>query len=347
MQTTKSNIRTFEESSLPPEQYNRAINYVCYERNFFYIFSNFYQLEQFPLFHLDRFLGWTYGEGNEPLLPAYNGFGDLLDTHIRQESETNMENLWQSLHDIFSAGHRVSMNMWVKHTDGTPYVTSVLFEGMDENKTVYFTKVNETLNHTCSPMSFDELQEKLSVDDDGTIGLVIIRDADVINKLAAMNVLDAYRYLFADVYGFSFENGELRKHGEPTPYVMSGFDRLLDFLDVSMNEVITENGVPKNHQFRLNKHIHNRFQPIQYYFEYVTQHPELAPLLSDELKEQVQAAMTKMDATMKNVLKFASFLVQKPEPQIYQLYVKAIRGLYDLQPEYQQANLNILQAIMA
>ncbi|MEU0602888.1 hypothetical protein ABZ484_32390 [Streptomyces sp. NPDC006393] len=339
------NIRTFTESSLPDDQYTRAIEYVCYERNFFYIYSTFHAFESFPLVHLDRFIGWRHDLGVEPLLPVSNGFADLLDAHVRDSSSTTPENLWDSLHDLFGQGHKVSVNMWVTHTDGTPYVTSVLLEGMDEAKTVYFTKVNETLNRTCSPLSFADFTEKIAPDDDGTIGLTVIKDSDVIRDLAGRAPLDAFRHLFHDLYGYGFQDGRLVKDGRPVALDLSGFDELIAHLEQAEPEVIVDGAVPKQQQFRLNKHIHNRFVPIQYYLRYVLDTPELAALVSPDLAERVREQTAEMERALGTVLKFASLLVQRPQSAIYGMYVDAIRHLRAVQPAYQQVNLDVLHSL--
>ncbi|MEU6440286.1 hypothetical protein [Streptomyces sp. NPDC047046] len=340
-----TNIRSFTESSLPEDQYTKAIEYVCYERNFFYIYSTFYDFQSFPLVHLDRFIGWRHDAGVEPLLPVSNGFADLLDAQVRDSSSTAPEHLWDSLYGLFDQGHKVSVNMWVTHTDGTPYVTSVLLEGMDDDKTVYFTKVNETLNRTCSPLTFAELTEKIAPDDDGTIGLTVIKDSEVVRSLAALPPLDAFRRLFHDLYGYDFADGRLVRAGQPVALDLTGFDELIAHLEQAESEVIVDGAVPKQQQFRLNKHIHNRFVPIQYYLGYVLATPELSALVSEELADRGRERMTEMEQALNTVLKFASLLVQRPQSAIYGMYVDAIKQLRAVQPAYQQVNLDVLRAL--
>lgn len=340
-----SNIREFEASSLPPDLYERAIEYVCYERNFYYIYTGSYGLETFPLVHLDRFLGWRHALGAEPLYPLHNGLADLLDTYVRDSGSTPVPDFRTALHDLFSQGHKVSVNMWVTHTDGTPYVTSVLLEGMDESGTVYFTKVNETLNRTCSPLTFAQLMEKVAPDEDGTIGLTVIKHSDVIQRLAGLAPAAAFDYLFHDLYGYRFVDGQLTRHGTPVAADQNGFDELLAHLDSHEDDVLVDGAVPKQQQFRLNKHVRNRFAPIQFYLDYVLTTPDLAASLSDELVARTRAEMSGVDRALNDVQKFASLLVQRPESRIYRMYVDSVRALRSLLPAYQQVNMDVLAAL--
>lgn len=342
-----SNIRVFQESSLPTDQYSRAIEYVCYERNFFYIYSNFYAFISFPLLYMDRFIGWRYDSGVEPLLPVSNGFADLIDAHVRDSSTTRPDLFEGSLRSLFMHGHKVSVNMWVTHSDGTPYVTSVLLEGMDEDNIVYFTKVNETLNRTCSPLSFAELIEKVAPDEDGSIGLTIIKDSAVVRELARKAPLDAFRAVFHGLYALDVDAEGITRHGCRVRLDLSGFDELITHLEKSESDVIVDGAVPKQQQFRLNKHIHNRFVPIQYYLGYVLETPQLSTLLPDRLNERVRSVMSEMDRALEGILKFASLLVQRPASSSFRLYVEAIRNLRDVQPAYQSTNLDVLRALSA
>jgi hypothetical protein len=346
MHVTSSNIRSFTTGTMPPDMYTRAIEYVCHERNFYYIYTTSYGLRHFPLLHLDRFASWTYSTGVEPLLARYNGLMAFLDEHVRDCVTTSMDDLHGTLHKIFGQGHKLTVNMWVTHSDGTPYVTSVLLEGMDDQGTVYFTKVNETMNLTCQPMPFDTLVEKVAPED-GVLELFVIRHSPAIDELAAMDGAAAFRHIFADLYGYRWDGGRLFRGDEELTYSLDAFDTLAADLRTSSAEILTSDGVPKHHQFRLNKHIRNRFAPVQFFLEHVRTDPALTPLLPSALAAEVDTVRAEMDGALKDVLKFASLLVQKPVPTMLERHVRAILDLRDLLPRYQAANLGVLRAVTA
>jgi hypothetical protein len=270
----------------------------------------------------------------------------FLDAHVRECVTTGMDEVQETLRKLFEQGHKLTVNMWVTHTDGTPYVTSVLLEGMDEQGTVYFTKVNETLNLTCQPMPMPEFREKVAPED-GVLELFLIRHSPLVTELAAMDGVTAFRHIFTDLYGYRWHGDRLHLGDDEVTYDTDAFDALVENLRSSESEILTADGVPKHHQFRLNKHIRNRFMPIQFYLRHIVADPGLAALLRPALRTEIDAALADMDVAMQDVLKFASLLVQRPQPAMLQRHAQALLRLRDLQERYRAVNLDVLRSITA
>lgn len=342
MNLTNENIRIFSESKLSEEKYNLAMQYICHERNFIYTFSEYYNLKTFPLFYMDRYIGWSYSVGGEPIIPKANGFSDFLDAYVREYSFITKTNLYQELQQLFLAGYRVTADVWLEHTDGTPYTTSILLEGMDENQMIYYTKINVTINKTCVPMTFEELENNISLNDEGKIKLTIIKHSDEIVNLTEMNPLQAFKYIFKDLYKYSFIDNQLYKNQQMIPYDLSGFDQLIEYLKNSIDEIITDSGVPKHHEIRLSRHIENKLSPIQTCLKYILETKELNKQLPAELIQKTEQAMVMLSQKLKSLLKFASLLIQRPEASFYHMYVKAVQELRSFLPEYQNVHNNVL-----
>ncbi|MEU8423486.1 hypothetical protein AB0C15_21685 [Micromonospora sp. NPDC048835] len=299
----------------------------------------------FPLFYLDRALGWTYSGGAEPLAAVNNGLQDFLRSHVTTELFLTPPEIRETLREAFRRGEVAAVEAWVSHTDGSRYVTSILIEGMDDGDVAYFAKFNGFLNHTGHPMPFDRLLSDLFVYPDGTALITLHRDAPAVDALAAMSSLDAFRHVFGDLYGYSWAHGPLTRHGKTVASSNSGLDEFLCELDRGLHQISTDAGVPKQQQFRLGRNVFNRFEPIQQYLRFVQTDSILSNELGKPLIREVSEQLRLMDAALQNVLKFVSLLTVKPIPTVFELYVEQIRTLRDLQPAYRQANLAVMKSL--
>ena len=338
------NIRSFEAGAMPAETFARAVEYVCHERNLYHVFTQSYRLRHFPLLHLDRFASWEFSAGVEPLLARYNQLEPFLDRHVRQRIVTDLDHIFDVLAELFAQGHKTTVNMWVTYPDGSSFVTSALLEGMDERGVVYYTKINETTNVTCRPVTRDKFLSLLDPED-GQVELFVLRHSATVAEIAAMTGADALRRIFSDLYGYRWQDGDLYLGARKVRLDLDAFDTLAADLRGSAERILTPDGVPKQQQFRLHKHIRNRFMPIQFSLAHVRADETLAAALTPELAARIDAAVITMDKALGDVLKFASLLVQKPVPAMLDAHIAAILRLRDVLPAYQMVNLDVLRCL--
>ncbi|HEF1897117.1 TPA: hypothetical protein R9Z04_002228 [Bacillus cereus] len=291
---------------------------------------------------MDRYKGWKYSESGEPILPSTDGFSDFLDEHVREYKFLTKDKLLNELKILFSKGHRAAVDIWLEHTDGTPYTTAILLEGIDDADTVYYTKINVTINRTYVEMDFNYLKDCLSLDVNEEARLTIIKHSDKLDLLEAMNPLEAFHYIFSNLYGYKFEGEDLYRNEKKIQYDLSGFDKLIAYLESSMDEIVTESGIPKHHEIRLSRHIENKLTPIQSCLHYILNTEELRIKLSKELIKEIENNIDQLNQRLKSVLKFASLLIQRPQASFYQMYLKSVKDLREYLPIYQQAHNNVI-----
>ncbi|MEU8405575.1 hypothetical protein AB0C19_05185 [Micromonospora sp. NPDC048842] len=344
MTTRTVNTEPLEAGSLPPDMFARAVEYVCHERNLYRVFTHSYGLRHFPLLHLDRFASWQHSAGVEPLVARYNALEPFLDRHVRQRIVTDLDHIFEVLGELFTKGHKATVNMWVTYPDGSSFVTSALLEGMDDQEVVYYTKINETTNVTCRPLARDKFLSLLDPED-GQVELDVLRHSSALAEIATMDGTDAMRRIFADLYGYRWHGDDLHLGAQKVGLDLDAFEALAADLRRSAEQILTPDGVPKQQQFRLHKHIRNRFMPIQFYLAHVRADTTLAAALMPGLLARVESVVAAMDTALGDVLKFASLLVQKPVPAMLDLHIAAILRLRDVLPAYQAVNLDVLRSI--
>jgi len=328
---------------MPADIFARAVEYVCHERNVYHVFTQDYGLRHFPSLHLDRFASWEHSGGVEPLIASYNGLDSFLDREVRQRIVTDLQHVFEVLGELFADGHKATVNMWFTYPDGSSFVTNALLEGMDGG-VVYYTKINETTNVTCRPAPQDEFLSLLDPED-GKVELFVLRHSVVVARLATMDGVAAFRQIFTDLYGYHWHHGDLYLGADRLSLGLGAFDALAADLRRSSELILTPGGVPKQQQFRLHKHIRNRFMPVQFHLDHVRTEETLSATLGPALSARIDTAITTMDTALGDLLKFASLLVQRPEPAMLEAHIAAILRLRDVLPAYQAVSLDVLRSI--
>lgn len=334
------------ESSLSQEELAFALGYVCYERNYIYLFKKQYGLEKFPLFYIDRFLGWEYSDSVEPLVPLSNGFLELLSKHVKESGETPLNEFEGKLEELFSLGHKVSIPMTVEHVDGTSYVTSVLLDGFDDKGIIYFTKTNETWNKICSPMDLNEFKGRLNPID-GMIQFEIIKYSEKISSLAKLSDRELANEIFSNLYGISNESDKFYQHnGTELKTTISGLTEYVESLSKDRAQILDKNGVPKHFQFRMHKHIDNKIRPLINFIHYVLNSEELSCLMKNSLREDATFLNKEIEIHLNNVFKWASLIVSTRKDDYLDSYVDEIKSLERVMTSYLTMFRRVVVSIM-
>lgn len=338
--------RTGHTFELAQDELARAQYYICYERHFYYKYWCLRRELLFPLFYMDRCYSWRFEpEGTEPIISECNGFMELVDAELRRHEDVEPRDLRAAIAQVFAAGQLASLDMTVVHTDGTPYDTAFLIEDLDDNGTLYFTKTNTTQNSVRRPLSFAELEKVVAPEPDGRIRVTWIRDSARFDAILRSPSVDAYQAIFGSVYGYHWQGDRLARHGAEVHVGVEGLDRAIVAWAEREDEIAQATRISKQDQFRLNKHIQNRFQPTQHYFQCVLSDDILTRRIGPSLCSRAVADVESMDKVLRNTLKFGSLLVQKPGRASLALYLKNLRTMRDLLVEYQAMHLQVQRAL--
>lgn len=334
-----------QQYSLPQEQLARAQYYICYERHLFHRYCILRDSPTFSLFFMDRCYDWQFEKtGSEPLFSRYNGFMELICRESWVENRFAPQGLADEIRRALSAGSQMALPVSVVHTDGTTYVTEFLIEAIDHHDTVYFTKTNSTQNNLRRPMPFSELAGHLALTDDGLVPATEIRPSGTIERILGLASLEAFRSIFAE-YGLRWYDDRLCRYVTPVVVGVNGLNLLIGAWEQRVETIVAAGIVEKNDQFRLNKHIQNRFQPVQHYLRCIVEDERISAALGNGLASAVRQEWHRLDIALTDILKFSSLLVQQPSQQTFDLYLKYLRRLRDAIPDYQQANVAVQRTL--
>ena len=331
-----SYIKKFDVEEISKEEQEQAAGYVCYERVIYYLFSQIYGLKDFSVLYLDRFWGWNYYDGNEPLTPRYNGLSEFLDRYVYNNEECLKEDLWDNLYKEFESGKKVILKLKLPHySDGSIYTTSSVLEGMDEEGNVYYTKhtvVDRSCNNKVSKEKFFEMIDIV----DGKVSYVSLNDCEKLSKLANMSFVDAYHYVFKDLYGYRMEGGKIYdSDNNELSFSTEGIEKLAEDVKNNPSRILTEDGIPKKQQFRLYVHINNKIRPLQYLLGLALEDEQVVKSIPDEFQQKLAQNKEKLDRKISDVQKFASLLFNRQDLNSINKYADALYSLKEELVEYQ------------
>ena len=331
-------------NQLPKEQFEKSLDYVCYERNYFYLLEVKNKIKIYPLFYLDRFWGWDYSDGIEGILPAENGLEKYMESNALNVYEIIPEQFVEKIELAIRGGQYVAVTMRMEHRDGTSYNTSVLIENIDDHN-LYFTKTNETWNKIKAPIPIDEAMDRMMVSE-GFVTLKTISIDDSFKKFREMNDLDAYKYICCDLYGTTFNGGQLCSVNRTKEVTLLGLEKFIQELKGVKSEIQNKKKVSKFLQFRLNKHVQNKIMPIVNCNKYILESEALSELLSNELKRSVESDHQKIVAELNQLSKYFGLMVLKPEERFFCMYEKQIKELREVLSGYLQRSYEIQRQIL-
>ena len=334
-----------QENALPDEQLARAQYYICYERHLFHRYCILRSSPAYPLLYMDRCYDWQFEpRGSEPLFSRYNGFMELVCRESWAQSRLAVGRLAGEIRRVCMAGSHMAVPVHVVHSDETTYVTEFLIEAIDDDDTVYYTKTNSTQNSFRKPLPFPGLVERIAFTGDGLVAVTEIRPSPTIERILGLGIPEACRAVFSE-YGLSWEDGRLFRYVTPVVVGVDGIDRLIDGWERRAEAILSAERVEKNDQFRLNKHLQNRFQPLQHYLRCLLDDAGTGEILGDRLVARARLDYGRMDAALTDILKFGSLLVQRLGARNLDLYLECLRRLRDTVSDYQQTNLDIQRAL--
>ncbi|MGW7824482.1 hypothetical protein ACWGLF_41885 [Streptomyces puniciscabiei] len=338
-----------EEFIPSPEQLDRAQYYICQERHLFHRYCILDESPAFPLFFMDRCFDWQFeSTGDVPFISRYNGLMELVCRESWVETAFAREELAAGIRRAVTAGAHVALPVGFVHSDGTPYVTEWLIEVIDDDNTVYYTKSTSDLKSRAfrRPVPFSELLERVVCGDDGRVPAMEIHASPTVDRILPMGSLDAFRAVFRE-FGLRWEEGRLYRYVNPVVVGVEAIDRTIEAWEQRAESIVAAGTVSFNDTSRLNKHVQNRFQPVQHFLLFLLDDAEIGEALGDALLARVRDEWRQMDTALAGVLKFGSLVVQQPRAQSFDLYLKYLRQLRDTVPGYQQVIVDVMRALTA
>jgi hypothetical protein len=329
------------------EQLARAQYYICQERHYFHRYCVLRNCPAFPLFFMDRGYDWQFeSTGDVPIISRYNGLMELACRESWLERSFPIERLAAEIRRALAAGSQMALPIAFTHTDGTRYVTEWLIELIDDQDTVYYTKSTSDLKNRTfrKPVPFAELVEQIALTEDGLAPTNELRPAPTIETILQADPLTAFRLIFTE-YGLRWEDDRLHRYVTPVTIGVDAIDRLIDDWQFRAERIVSSGVVDFNDQSRLNKHVQNKFQPVQHYLQFLLEDAELSAALGRRLTSRIGQDRQQMADALAAILKYGSLVVQLPRMQSFELYLKYLRQLRDVAADYQQTLLEIPRAL--
>lgn len=327
----------------------RAQFFVCHERHIFHRYCVLRKSPAFALLFMDRCYDWQFEKaGDVPIISRYNGFMELVSRESWAERVVSRIGLAEDIRQSLSCGSQVALPISAIHTDGTPYLTEWLIEKIDDDDTVYYTKTSPdpAFRAFRKPVPFEKLAVNVDFDEDGRALITEIRSSATIERVLQMSPLAAFRAVY-QAFGLRTYDGRLSRYVTPVVVGVDGLNRLIADWEERQEEILAAGVILFNDQSRLNKHIRNRFEPVQYCLDFLTTEPETRAVLGEKLVERVRQDMERLDGALDDVLKFSSLLVQLPRRENYELYLKYLRLLRDTVADYQLTNVEVQRALVS
>jgi hypothetical protein len=330
-----------EDYALPAEQLARAQFYTCTERHTFHRYCILRDSPAFPLFFMDRCYDWQFeSTGDVPIISRYNGLMELVCRESWVAGNFTLGQLAGVIRRVLGTGSHIALPIRLEYDNGAPWITEYLIEAIDEDDTVYCTKASSEHNSFRRPMSFTELSERVVLSADGLVAATEIGPSATIERILDLGSVAAFRAVFSE-YGLRWEDGRLHSYVTPVVVSADGIDRLICSWEDRAEQIVAAGVIKKHEQSRLNKHLQNRFQPVQHYLLCLLDDEGISAAIGGRLAGRVRQQWDHMDTTLTGILKFASLLVQRPRMDSFDLYLKYLRQLRDMIPEYQQTNIEI------
>lgn len=311
------------------EQMTRAQYFVCHERHVFHRYCVLGTAPAFPLLFMDRAYDWQYEDGGDvPIMSRYNGFMELVCREAWTERTIGTDELAVQLQGALARDSHVALPISLVHDDGTPYITEWLIEAIDDDNTVYYTKTSPdpSFRALSKPVLFHKLIDSLYLDANGGVAVTEVASSSSIDAFMRQSVRDAFRSIFR-AYGFREYDGRLSRYVTPVVVSVRAFDDLIAGWMVRRDAIVSAGQVMFNDQSRLNKHIQNRFKPVQYGVRALLQDTACRADIGAALCAELDARDLALDGALEQILKFSSLVMQRTTDQSFDLYLKHLERL--------------------
>lgn len=342
----ESMLHEFNSKELAMKEKEESLIYVCYERSLYHYFRRNLNTKNFCWLFADRYYGFSYSDGNEPIQPVYNGLSKVIGS-IQEVITIDSNDLYSVMKEKFSKGYKAYGMLTIKKPDGSIYTTSTLFEGMLDN-TLYYTKTGRTNSVTCIPIEFNKFLSQLPKNDDGKVDIIFIRaNDDLLDKLNCSGI-KLYNTIMKDLYGFYYEDNSIKLKNKPDLKLTNndGIEKLIVYFKTHKDELIHEE-ISKKNQLRMHRHIANKIEPVLYAWNSIIFNTECRNIIGCEVAELIFNISNEIENNLEALLKWASMIFSRPSIKYMNLYISELTKLNENFNRYQKyvnsANYMLLQ----
>ncbi|MGT8957036.1 hypothetical protein [Bacillus cereus] len=246
---------------------SKIMDFVCYEKNYFYVLAKVYNVGDFELFYMDRWIDWKFKEnGSEPILTKNNAFKqNLVKRNILVAHTAKFNNIYSELINETSLGNKINMVVEMDHIDGTRYYTNTLIEKVTSTS-VFYTKINENMQKINVEMSKEDFIERLPKELE--LEYEVIRyDADLHRQLNTSDS-ELRGNILREWMDFSVLDEQLYMRGQLVKHNINAFESMINYLQNNKEYILNNINHEKTIQNRLGKQIENKILPLIVLYEY-------------------------------------------------------------------------------
>ncbi|MDH2890277.1 hypothetical protein [Bacillus cytotoxicus] len=246
---------------------SKIMDFVCYEKNYFYVLAKVYNVGDFELFYMDRWIDWEFKEnGSEPILTTNNAFKqNLIKRNILVAHTAKFNDIYSELINETSLGNKINMVVEMDHIDGTRYYTNTLIEKVTSTKVLY-TKINENMQKINVGMSREDFVERLPKELE--LEYEVIRYDEDLHRQLNISDSELCNKILKEWMDFSIVDEQLYMRGQLVKYNIYAFESMINYLQNEKDNILKNINHEKNIQNRLGKQIENKILPLIVLYEY-------------------------------------------------------------------------------
>ena len=305
---------------------SESLPYVCYDRSMFHYFQRINKFELFKTLFMDRYLGFQYSDGNEPLLPYNDNGFDQIKVNYGVDIECTIEELPSHLSERISNGYMAYAMLKTLHKDGSFYNTNTLIENI-QGDTVYITKTNETMRKVYIPISMNDFIDRFPISDDGKISISFIKANLFFEKYHELKIENVLEEVLKGEYGYKVKDGNLYRDKGIVYPDGDAFRKLIEYFENEELKIF-ENGIDKKNQLRMYKHIANKIDPILNCWEMI---------IESNHDDMIQESITNIRNDLKSIFKWFSLLNSRLNKAFYKNYINSLIKLSEDYSVFQQS----------
>lgn len=321
---------------LSDKENEESLIYVCYERSMYHLFCRNLKVNRFVWLFADRFIGFNYSEGNEPILPIQNGFGELI-SNIQEVYRIERVDFKEVLLRKFRAGYVAYGMMKIIRKDGSEYTTSSLFEECSEIGVIY-TKTGRTNRETRLFITFDEMWDNLPKDLENKVEIVFLKPSEKLQMQLQREGRQLFTTIMSELYGIVAYNGALYSKQEGVLNLSGGgLDGLISYCS-NNKEFLIQTNMTEHERLRLHRHISNKILPLIYAWKSILDDKECYEILDGKLVKEINRQGTMIIGNLNELLKYASLFFSKRKVDFLNKYISSLENLAQ--------NMNIYQKLV-
>lgn len=234
--------------------------YVCYEKTLYHFLKRTHNIEIFTVLYMDRYKGFTYHDGPEPILPYKDGISRIR-SKIEKVYKIKLSKLKDFLKLTFIGDVKGQTALLTTFPDGNIAYTSVFIEKVEE-EIIYISRSNAVMNDLYLPLSLEEFINLVGKEENIVTISTFEKNLDsVFNINYSEYFKNPINYVMGNLLGYSCKSNKLWLNNEEIFPNTVGLEKFTESF-VENKERFVKGGIPKVWQLRMNKNISNKLVPV-------------------------------------------------------------------------------------